>query len=35
MSIFGGAAASQARSRYLVEFKAGKMNLRGSTVSLY
>jgi 26S proteasome regulatory subunit N13 len=32
MSLFGGAVASQARSRNLVEFKAGKMNLRGSTV---
>ncbi|CAF0847396.1 unnamed protein product [Rotaria sp. Silwood1] len=31
MSLFGG-AASQARSRNLVEFKAGKMNLRGNTV---
>jgi len=32
MSLFGG-AASQARSRNLVEFKAGKMNLRGTMVS--
>ena len=31
MSLFGG-AASQARSRNLVEFKAGKMNLRGPMV---
>ncbi|CAF4511793.1 unnamed protein product [Rotaria socialis] len=31
MSLFGG-AASQARSRNLVEFKAGKMNLRGTMV---
>jgi hypothetical protein len=31
MSLFGG-AASQARSRNLVEFKAGKMNLRGNMV---
>ena len=34
MSLFGGAAAAaQSRSRNLVEFKAGKMNLRGTTVS--
>jgi len=31
MSLFGG-APSQARSRNLVEFKAGKMNLRGNMV---
>ncbi|CAF0810620.1 unnamed protein product [Rotaria sordida] len=31
MSLFGG-SASQARSRNLVEFKAGKMNLRGNMV---
>jgi len=31
MSLFGG-VASQARSRNLVEFKAGKMNLRGPMV---
>jgi hypothetical protein len=31
MSLFGG-AASQTRSRNLVEFKAGKMNLRGNMV---
>jgi hypothetical protein len=31
MSLFGG-AASQARSRNLVEFKAGKMTLRGTMV---
>jgi len=31
MSLFGG-AASQARNRNLVEFKAGKMNLRGAMV---
>lgn len=33
MSLFGG-AASQARSRNLVEFKAGKMNLRGTMVCI-
>lgn len=35
MSLFGGgaAASAQSRSRNLVEFKAGKMNLRGTTVS--
>ena len=35
MSLFGGpaAATTQPRSRNLVEFKAGKMNLRGTTVS--
>lgn len=32
MSLFGG-AASQTRSRNLVEFKAGKMNLRGTMVN--
>jgi hypothetical protein len=31
MSLFGG-VTSQARSRNLVEFKAGKMNLRGTMV---
>jgi len=31
MSLFGG-ATSQARTRNLVEFKAGKMNLRGKMV---
>jgi hypothetical protein len=31
MSLFGG-VASQARSRNLVEFKAGKMNSRGTMV---
>jgi hypothetical protein len=31
MSLFGG-AASQTRSRNLVEFKAGKMNLRNNMV---
>jgi len=32
MSLFGG-VSSQARSRNLVEFKAGKMNLRGNMVN--
>jgi len=32
MSLFGG-LTTQARSRNLVEFKAGKMTLRGNMVS--
>lgn len=33
MSLFGG-VASQTRSRNLVEFKAGKMDLRGNMVGV-
>ncbi len=32
--LFGGNASSQSQSRYLVEFRAGKMTQNGSTVRL-
>ncbi|KAI8506011.1 PREDICTED: proteasomal ubiquitin receptor ADRM1-like [Branchiostoma belcheri] len=33
MSLFGGQTSSRSSSKYLLEFRAGKMNLKGTTVT--